>query len=190
LSELQKTESALVNDLEEFLRAYKDRTGNYKYFDRINNLMAANSTSLVVDYIDFDTFKPDLAKLITNEPDEMFDAFNRAIFNVLYEIHPDYANETQNNIKVRIGNYTVQKSLREINAEVINKLVGVSGMVVRSSEVKPLAKKIGYRCLSCGEITEAQLRGLVLKKPLRCGKCSEKELEMDPDTSIFIDFQK
>src|ERR687898_513483 len=168
MSELQKTESALVNDLEEFLRAYKDRTGNY---------------------IDFDTFKPDLAKLITNEPDEMFDAFNRAIFNVLYEIHPDYANETQNNIKVRIGNYTVQKSLREINAEVINKLVGVSGMVVRSSEVKPLAKKIGYRCLSCGEITEAQLRGLVLKKPLRCGKCSEKELEMDPDTSIFIDFQ-
>jgi replicative DNA helicase Mcm len=189
LSELQKTESALVNDLEEFLRAFKDRTGNYKYFDRINNLMAANSTSLVVDYIDFDTFKPDLAKLITDEPDEMFDAFNRAIFNILYEIHPDYANETQNNIKVRMGNYTVQKSLREINAEVINKLVGVSGMVVRSSEVKPLAKKIGYRCLNCGEITEAQLRGLVLKKPIRCGKCSEKELEMDPDTSIFIDFQ-
>lgn len=189
MSELQKTESALVNDLEEFLRAFKDRIGNYKYFDRINNLMAANSTSLVVDYIDFDTFKPDLAKLITNKPDEMFDAFNRAIFNVLYEIHPDYADEIQNNIKVRIGNYTVQKSLREINAEVINKLVGVSGMVVRSSEVKPLAKKIGYRCLSCSEITEAQLRGLVLKKPLRCGKCSEKELEMDPDTSIFIDFQ-
>jgi replicative DNA helicase Mcm len=189
LSELQKTESALVNDLEEFLRAFKDRTGNYKYFDRINNLMAANTTSLVIDYIDFDTFKPELAKLITNEPDEMFDAFNKAIFNVLYEIHPDYANEIQNNIKVRIGNYTVQKSLREINAEVINKLVGVSGMVVRSSEVKPLAKKIGYRCLNCGEITEAQLRGLVLKKPLKCGKCSEKELEMDPDTSIFIDFQ-
>jgi len=189
LSELQKTESALVNDLEEFLRAFKDRTGNYKYFDRINNLMAANSISLVVDYIDFDTFKPELAKLITNEPDEMFDAFNKAIFNVLYEIHPDYANEIQNNIKVRIGNYTVQKSLREINAEVINKLVGVSGMVVRSSEVKPLAKKIGYRCLNCGGITEAQLQGLVLKKPLKCGKCSEKELEMDPDTSIFIDFQ-
>ena len=189
MSELQKTESALVNDLEEFLRAFKDRTGNYKYFDRINNLMAANSTSLVVDYIDFDTFKPDLAKLITDEPDEMFDAFNRAIFNILYEIHPDYANETQNNIKVRMGNYTVQKSLREINAEVINKLVGVSGMVVRSSEVKPLAKKIGYRCLNCSEITEAQLRGLVLRKPIRCGKCSEKELEMDPDTSIFIDFQ-
>lgn len=184
-----KTESAIVNDLEEFLRAFKDRSGNYKYFDRINNMMAANSTSLLVDYIDFDTFKPDLAKKITDDPDEMLEAFNKAVFSVLYEIHPDYAEEISNNIKVRIGNYTVQKGLREINAEAINKLIGVSGMVVRTSEVKPLAKKIGYRCLSCGEINEGQLKSLVLKKPLKCKKCSEKELEMDPDTSIFIDFQ-
>ncbi|HLN33846.1 MAG TPA: minichromosome maintenance protein MCM [Nitrososphaeraceae archaeon] len=184
-----KTESAIVNDLEEFLRAFKDRSGNYKYFDRINNMMAANSTSLLVDYIDFDTFKPDLAKKITDDPDEMLEAFNKAVFSVLYEIHPDYAEEISNNIKVRIGNYTVQKGLREINAEAINKLIGVSGMVVRTSEVKPLAKKIGYRCLSCGEINEGQLKSLVLKKPLKCKQCSEKELEMDPDTSIFIDFQ-
>ena len=184
-----KTESAIVNDLEEFLRAFKDRSGSYKYFDRINNMMAANSTSLLVDYIDFDTFKPDLAKKITDDPDEMLEAFNKAVFSVLYEIHPDYAEEISNNIRVRIGNYTVQKGLREINAEAINKLIGVSGMVVRTSEVKPLAKKIGYKCLSCGEINEAQLKNLVLKKPLKCKQCSEKELEMDPDTSIFIDFQ-
>ena len=41
-------------------------------------MMAANSTSLVVDYIDLDTSNPDLAKIITNEPDEMLDAFNSA----------------------------------------------------------------------------------------------------------------
>jgi replicative DNA helicase Mcm len=189
LTEFQKTESALVNDLEEFLRAFKDRSGNYKYFDRINNMMAINSTSLIVDYIDFDTFKPYLAKKITDDPDEMLEAFNKAVFTILYEIHPDYAEEIQNNIKVRIGNYTVQKGLREINAEAINKLLGVSGMVVRTSEVKPLAKKIGYKCLNCGDINEAQLKGLVLKKPSKCKQCSEKELEMDPETSIFIDFQ-
>lgn len=189
MTEFQKTESALVNDVEEFLRAFKDRSGNYKYFDRINNMMAINSTSLIVDYIDFDTFKPYLAKKITHDPDEMLEAFNKAVFTILYEIHPDYAEEIQNNIKVRIGNYTVQKGLREINAEAINKLLGVSGMVVRTSEVKPLAKKIGYKCLNCGDINEAQLKGLVLKKPSKCKQCSEKELEMDPETSVFIDFQ-
>ncbi|HYY67762.1 MAG TPA: ATPase, partial [Nitrososphaeraceae archaeon] len=189
MAEQQQTTAALVNDLEKFLRAFKDREGNYKYFDRINHMMASNSISLVVDYIDFDISKPDLAKQITHHPDEMLEAFNEAVLCILNEIHPDYAQEIRDKIKVRIGNYTVQKGLRDINAEVIDKLIGVSGMVVRSSEVKPLAKKIGYRCANCDTINETQLKGLVLKKPLKCIACSEKELEMDPDNSFFSDFQ-
>lgn len=185
----QQTAAALANDLEKFLKAFKDRDGNYKYFNRINNMMASNAQSLVVDYIDFDSFNPSLAKQITHEPDEMLEAFNEAVLSILREIHPDYEQEIRDKIRVRIGNYTVQKGLREINADLIDKLVSVSGMVVRSSEVKPLAKKVAYRCTNCNTVTEAQLKGLVLKKPQKCPACSEKELEMDPETSIFIDFQ-
>lgn len=185
----QQTAAALANDLEKFLKAFKDRDGNYKYFNRINNMMASNAQSLVVDYIDFDSFNPSLAKQITDEPDEMLEAFNEAVLSILREIHPDYEQEIRDKIRVRMGNYTVQKGLREINADLIDKLVSVSGMVVRSSEVKPLAKKVAYRCTNCNTVTEAQLKGLVLKKPQKCPACSEKELEMDPETSIFIDFQ-
>jgi replicative DNA helicase Mcm len=185
----QQTAAALANDLEKFLKAFKDRDGNYKYFNRINNMMASNAQSLVVDYIDFDSFNPSLAKQITHEPDEMLEAFNEAVLSILREIHPDYEQEIRDKIRVRMGNYTVQKGLREINADLIDKLVSVSGMVVRSSEVKPLAKKVAYRCTNCNTPTEAQLKGLVLKKPQKCPACSEKELEMDPETSIFIDFQ-
>lgn len=185
----QQTAAALANDLEKFLKAFKDRDGNYKYFNRINNMMASNAQSLVVDYIDFDSFNPSLAKQITHEPDDMLEAFNEAVLSILREIHPDYEQEIRDKIRVRMGNYTVQKGLREINADLIDKLVSVSGMVVRSSEVKPLAKKVAYRCTNCNTVTEAQLKGLVLKKPQKCPACSEKELEMDPETSIFIDFQ-
>jgi replicative DNA helicase Mcm len=83
----------------------------------------------------------------------------------------------------------VQKGLREINADLIDKLVSVSGMVVRSSEVKPLAKKVAYRCTSCAELFDSQLKGLILKKPLKCPKCGEREFDMDAENSIFIDFQ-
>jgi len=185
----QQTLAALSNRVEEFLRAFKDKDGKYKYFESINHMMALNSVSLVIDYIDFDAFRPDLAKEITHNPDEMLEAFNSAVLSILTEIHPDYAMEVQDKIRTRIGNYTVQKGLRDINAEVIDKLIGVSGMVVRSSEVKPLAKKIGYRCLNCNAITESQMKGLVLKRASRCANCSEKELEMDPESSIFNDFQ-
>ncbi|HEX9318964.1 MAG TPA: minichromosome maintenance protein MCM [Nitrososphaeraceae archaeon] len=185
----EQTSAALSNQLESFLRGFKDKDGNYRYFDLINHMMASNSTSLVVDYIDLDIANPDLAKLITYKPDETLEAFNGAVISILREIHFDYGEETQDKIKVRIGNYTVQKGLREINAEVIDKLIGVSGMVVRTSEVKPLAKKIGYRCLNCDVVNEAQLKGLALRKPVKCVNCSEKELEMDADSSLFTDFQ-
>src|SRR5215204_5934826 len=152
-------------------------------------MMASNMVSLTIDYIDFDSFSPDLAKHITHNPDEMLEAFSGAVLSILKEMHPDYAEEIRDKIRVRIGNYTVQKGLRDINADIIDKLIGVSGMVVRSSEVKPLAKKIGYRCLNCNTINEAQLKGLVLRKPHRCINCSEKDLEMDPESSSFTDFQ-
>ncbi len=185
----QQTTAALANDLEKFLKAFKDRDSNYKYFDKINNMMASGAQSLIVDYIDLDSYNPLLAKEITHKPDEYLEAFNEAALSVLREIHPDYEQEIREKIQVRIGNYTVQKGLREINADLINKLVSISGMVVRSSEVKPLAKKVAYKCTNCNTVTEAQLKGLVMKKPVRCPACSEKELEMDPESSLFIDFQ-
>ena len=185
----QQTAAALANDLEKFLKAFKDRDSNYKYFDRINNMMASGAQSLIVDYIDLDSYNPLLAKEITHKPDEYLEAFNEAVLSVLHEIHPDYEQEIREKIRVRIGNYTVQKGLREINADLINKLVSISGMVVRSSEVKPLAKKVAYKCTNCNTVTEAQLKGLVMKKPIKCPACSEKELEMDPESSLFIDFQ-
>jgi replicative DNA helicase Mcm len=185
----QQTAAALANDLEKFLKAFKDRDGNYRYFDRINNMMALGSQSLTIDYIDFDSFNPSLAQAITRDPDEMLAAFNEAVLSILHEIHPDYEQEIRDKIKVRIGNYTVQKGLREINADLIDKLVSVSGMVVRSSEVKPLAKKVAYRCTSCAELFDAQLKGLLLKRPTKCPKCGEREFDMDPESSIFIDFQ-
>jgi replicative DNA helicase Mcm len=185
----QQTASALANELERFLRSFKDKEDTYKYFNKINHMMALNSTSIVVDYIDFDIFYPDFAKQITHNPDEMFAGFNQAVISILSEIHSDYSTEIRDKLKVRIGNYTVQKGLRDINAEVIDKLIGVSGMVVRSSEVKPLARKIGYRCSSCNAINEAALKGLLLKKPVKCSNCDERDLEMDPENSIFTDFQ-
>jgi replicative DNA helicase Mcm len=183
----QKTESAYADELKEFLRAFRDRDGNLKYSERIKE-MVKGKNSLLVDYIDFSTFNPVLAKELTTNPDEVLAAFRRAVLEKLEQTQPDYAKEISDSIKVRIGNYTVPKGLREINAELINKLVSVSGMVVRTSEVKPLAKKVIYRC-DQGHDIEVKLEGLALRKPLLCRTCSSRELEMDPENSVFTDFQ-
>ena len=153
-------------------------------------MMALGTQSLNVDYLDFDSFNPVLSKRMTHEPDMMLEAFNSAVLSILGEIHPDYEQEIHDRISVRIGNYTVSRGLREINADVIDKMVSVSGMVVRSSEIKPLARKIGYRCFNCNKITVSEeMKKLVAKKPTKCPECGEKDLELDPEGSVFIDFQ-
>ena len=47
----------------------------------------------------------------------------KQLVSILSEIHPEYADEIKDNIRVRIGNYAVQKGLSDINADVINKLL-------------------------------------------------------------------
>jgi DNA replicative helicase MCM subunit Mcm2 (Cdc46/Mcm family) len=153
-------------------------------------MMAKQAKYIVVDYNDIVSQK-DIETKFNTEPDEILYAFSRAVKNILEERFPDYAKKIADDIRVRIANYPIQRSLRQINAEVIGKLTSVSGMVVRSSEVKPLAKSVVYKCPE-GHLTEVPLeRGLNIYAPLKCSheKCGQRDLRIDPEKSRFIDFQ-
>ena len=71
----------------------------------------------------------------------MFEAFNEAVLSISKKFIQIMQRRLRDKVRVRIGNYTVQKGLRDINADIIDKLIGVSGMVVRSSEVKAACKE-------------------------------------------------
>ncbi|MGI0002784.1 MAG: minichromosome maintenance protein MCM, partial [Nitrosopumilaceae archaeon] len=124
-------------------------------------------------------------------PDEILDAFARAIKEILQERFPQYAEKVKDNIRARIINFPIQRSLRQINAEIINKMTSVSGMVVRSSEIKPLAKEIIYKCPIGHKTNVILLKGLSVNTPTKCSdpKCTQKEFRIDPESSRFIDFQ-
>ncbi|MEK6964711.1 MAG: minichromosome maintenance protein MCM, partial [Thermoproteota archaeon] len=124
-------------------------------------------------------------------PDEILDAFARAIKEILQERFPQYAEKIKDEIRARIINFPIQRSLRQINAEIINKMTSVSGMVVRSSEIKPLAKEIIYKCPIGHKTHMILLKGLSVNTPTKCSdpKCTQKEFRIDPESSRFIDFQ-
>ncbi|MDG7049655.1 MAG: minichromosome maintenance protein MCM [Nitrososphaerota archaeon] len=153
-------------------------------------MMAKQAKFIVVDYNDIVSHK-DIEVKFNLEPDEILYAFSGAIKNILEERFPDYATKISDDIRVRIANYPIQRSLRQINAEVIGKMTSVSGMVVRSSEVKPLAKNVVYKCPE-GHTTEVPLeRGLNIYTPSKCSteKCAHRDIRLDPEQSKFIDFQ-
>jgi replicative DNA helicase Mcm len=184
------SKSKLQDQVKEFLSQFKDKSGSYKYVDEIDQMMAKKTQYIVVDYNDLVSF-PEIESIFNIDPDEILRAFSGAIKEILKERFPQYAEKIRYDIRARISNYPSQRSLREVNAEVIGKVISVSGMVVRSSEIKPLAKELVYFCPDNHKTVRIQEKGLEFKEPLKCdnGKCTHRDLEISPEQSKFIDFQ-
>ena len=70
-------------------------------------------------------------------------------------------------------------------------MTSVSGMVVRASEVKPLAKELTYKCLDNHTSQFTLLDGMSLDKAVKCQspKCPYTNLAIVAEESRFIDFQ-
>jgi len=186
-----KTKSALSDEVKEFLKQNKNKDGTFKYVEQIDQMMPKSSKFIVIDYNDL-VSHPQIESKFNENPDEILAAFARAIKEILQERFPQYAVKIKDQIRARIVNYPVQRSLRQINAEIINKMTSVSGMVVRSSEIKPLAKEITYKCSNNHEFHITLEKGMTVPPLYRCGsdpKCTSKEFTIQPDKSRFIDFQ-
>ena len=188
--ETKFTESALSDMVKNFLAQFKDKTGSFKYVEQIDQMMPKTSKYIVIDYNDL-VGNFDIESKFNENPDEILNAFARAIKEILQERFPKYAEKIKDEIRARIANYPVQRSLRQINAEVIGKVTSVSGMVVRSSEIKPLAKELIYVCPDHHVTQRFLLQGMSVNVPVKCDtpNCQHKDLEIKPESSTFIDFQ-
>ena len=184
------TDSALSDKVKEFLTRFKDRNGNYKYVDAIDEMMPKNAKYIIVDYNDL-VIEPQIEIIFSQDPDRLFDAFGRAIKEALQTRFPEYAEKIKDEVRVRLINFPLERSLRQITAETIGKITSVSGMVVRASEVKPLAKELVFVCPDEHKTKVIQLKGMDVKMPIVCDNpnCKHRDFELKPEDSKFIDFQ-
>ncbi|MSV33576.1 MAG: minichromosome maintenance protein MCM, partial [Nitrosarchaeum sp.] len=184
------TESALSDRVKDFLIRFKDKSGSYKYVEQIDEMMPKSAKFIIVDYNDL-VVEPEIEIIFTTEPDRILNAFSRAIKEALQTRFPDYAEKIKDEVRVRLVNYPLQRSLRQINAETIGNIASVSGMVVRASEVKPLAKELVFVCPDEHQTKVVQLRGMNVKIPIVCDNpsCKHRDFELKPEASKFIDFQ-
>ena len=185
-----QTKSAMSDQVKEFLTQFKDTTGSFSYVEQIDQMMSKRMTHITIDYNDLVSY-PDIESKFNERPDDILKAFSKAIGEILHERFPQYSEKIKKVIRARIANYPVQRSLRQIKADVISKMTSVSGMVVRSSEVKPLAQELTFICPE-EHITVVNLfQGISLDSPVQCStsNCRHKNLGIVPESSRFIDFQ-
>jgi len=184
------TDSALSDKVKEFLTRYKDKNGIYRYVEAIDEMMPKNAKYIIVDYNDL-VLEPEIEIIFSQNPDRLFDAFSRAIKEALQTRFPDYAEKIKDEVRVRLINFPLERSLRQITAETIGHIISVSGMVVRASEVKPLAKELVFVCPDEHTTKIIQLKGIDVKLPVVCDNptCKHRDFELKPEASKFIDFQ-
>jgi DNA replicative helicase MCM subunit Mcm2 (Cdc46/Mcm family)/intein/homing endonuclease len=172
-----------------FLRSFKAPDGTNKYISRIDRMIADGQTSIIVDYEDLLNFDTELATAIVKEPDRMLQYFREAAFQVVRTENVAYAESIENQLQVRIAGLIDKLPLRGVSAKYLDRLVAITGMVVRTSEIKPRATLAAFRCPK-DHITYVPQRSNNLKKPERCAECTEmREFQLDTKLSKFTDYQ-
>ncbi len=177
---------------EEFLRTYKDEQGDTIYWTRVKQMPINEETSLFIDYQELVSFDLAFSVLATDDPVKFIQILNDALVAVLQLQAPDYVESIDSSlVKARITNYSEHVKLRAIRSKHIGKLIHISGIMMRASEVKPLLVQAVFQCRICDEkIPQTQEEGRYTE-PVRCPLCDKKTpMRLLSQESQFRDWQK
>ncbi|MBE0526839.1 MAG: minichromosome maintenance protein MCM, partial [Candidatus Thorarchaeota archaeon] len=177
---------------EEFLRTYKDDQGTLTYWTRVQQMSINDETSVSIDFQDLISFDNVFMTLAAEDPLKFIETVNDALVAVLRVEDPDYVNSIDITlIKARITNYSEHVALRAIRSKHIGKLLHISGIMMRASEVKPLLVQAVFQCRICDEkIPQTQEEGRYTE-PVRCPLCDKKTpMRLLSQESQFRDWQK
>ncbi len=186
------TATSIQDMLEDFLKSFKDTDGSYKYRQQIEAMSARQARSLVVDYNDLALYNQDIILKLHEEPITTLEEFSRAVYSVLKISDAKYAEKVKDEIRVRISNYPYEVKMRDIDADMIGKLISTTGMVVRASEVKPFITMLYYRCGKGHEdyiSREDYVKRKGSSSKVLCPKCNEEEIYIDVEKSRFSNIQ-
>ena len=166
-----------------------DRNGNPVYRSKISQLVSNEGKSLVVDFGDLLKYNSDLANRVLLEPDSSLASFRIAAFETMRSENALYADRVKRELTVRLRSLTDLVPLRKVDTSYIDHMIAISGMVVRTSELRPMMTEAAWLCPS-GHLTYEMQDDLVLKRPPKCELCGEvRNFELDRKHSRFIDFQ-
>src|SRR3972149_4193893 len=139
------TESALSDKVKEFLTRFKDKFGSYKYVEQIDEMMPKSAKFIIVDYNDL-VVEPEIEIIFSTDPDRILNAFSRAIKEALQTRFPDYAEKIKDEVRVRLVNYPLQRSLRQINVYEMVELKTIREKVVRAAAARLCAAGLVFVC--------------------------------------------
>jgi len=184
----QQTNSAISNRFEEFLRGFKDhKTKEYTYFEQISSIAFQSlPVVFVLNYNDLLVWhqSDDLTPIFYDNIDTALATVSEAIESIIYEINAEF--DSTNKVTVRLSNFDISRSFREIDAELIDKMISIDAIVNRASKKKPWLVSSVYQCVDCSAYIESPNN-----KQIRiCTTCESNKVIFDKKKSKYTDYKQ
>lgn len=153
--------------------------------------------SLTVPFSDVDRVDTSLADLLLERPEELLDAGQRAMRELLPVADADSAG-----LRMRVIGLppTAHRLIREIRESDLNRFIALDGIVRRVTEVRPQIRDAVFQCVACRtEFHEPQDEAsMVFREPLECpesqGGCGKPQgrtrFRLLPEKSAYVDAQR
>ena len=184
-----KVEAGVEDKLREFLRSFQTETGEYKYRKQLAQVAVEEKQSITVDFEDLISFDPALSREVTAKPDEYLEYANRAAWAQMKIEDPEYAEQAKKTF-VRFRRIPDKTQLREIGSEHVGTLIIMDGIIVRSTQVKPLITRAAFQCRKCHKVINLDQTGELMKRVTFCPYCRSKLLDFVEKLSTFINYQE
>ncbi|BCS91736.1 Minichromosome maintenance protein MCM [Metallosphaera sp. J1] len=181
--------------LEEFIRTSRDKDGNLKYVQQINEILAFRKRSLVIDFNDIYQFDERLATEIINSPLSTLPILEDRILKLLGEQDPQFVTEVQR-VHLRLVNVPRLVELRRIRSSEINKIVVVEGILTKQTPIKERAYRIVLKhthpeCNAEFRWPEDEEMDETIKMPSVCPVCGKPgQFDIIPQKAELTDWQR
>ncbi|KAK2981683.1 hypothetical protein RJ640_010453 [Escallonia rubra] len=156
----------------DFLKSFRlDSNSREPYYESEIEAMKPNeSNTMFIDFSHVMRFNDILQKAISDEYLRFEPYLKNACKRFVMEQKPTFITDDNPNkdINVAFYNLPLLKRLRELSTAEIGKLVSVTGVVTRTSEVRPELLQGTFKCLECGTITKNVEQQFKYTEPIIC----------------------
>ncbi|KAL2635726.1 hypothetical protein R1flu_007205 [Riccia fluitans] len=174
-----------------FLHVFKKDTEKPYYVMLVEEMVAANSSSLELDYEQWIHTNPMLAVWLADAPDAMLEIMEEETVKFVMKHHEKYA-MLHERIHLRVGKLPIEDQIRNIRQVHLNTLVKISGVVTRRSGVFPQLQQVKYDCTKCGAILGPFFQNYSTE--IKVGSCPECQsrgpFQVNVEQTIYRNYQK
>ncbi|XP_006364823.1 DNA replication licensing factor MCM6 [Solanum tuberosum] len=181
----------------EFLKSFRvDANSREPFYESEIEAMRPNeSNTMFIDFSHVMRFNDILQKAISDEFLRFESYLKNACKRFVMELKPTFITDDNPNKDINVAFYNLPliKRLRELTTSEIGKLVSVSGVVTRTSEVRPELLQGTFKCLDCGAVIKNVEQQFKYTEPIICmnATCQNKaRWALLRQESKFADWQR